>query len=321
MAFVPVAGAAASTALRGRAVGTTAFAGAAVATPPPPSAVAAAPCRRVTPPPTMNLFDRLSRLVRASVNDAVSSAEDPEKLLTQAVADMQGDIVKVRQAYAEVSASTKRLERQREAAATSADEWYKRAQLALQAGEESLAREALGRRNAQNETVASLDAQLGGMRENVTKLHASLTALEAKVAEARTKKDQFVARAKTAKTSADVNAMLSGMGEGSAMEAFERMSVKVEELETSADVAAEMAIGGSADVGLEGKFKALESSSVDDELAKMKGSIAAANDPYRLPGTTGSTGSTGAAGGGTGGSKPPSAMDSELDRMRKDLGR
>eukprot|EP00170_Pyropia_yezoensis_P008747 contig_37265_g8780 len=60
-----------------------------------------------------------------------------------------------------------------------------------------------------------------------------------------------------------------------------------------------MAIGGSADVGLEGKFKALESSSVDDELAAMKGSMAAASDPYRLPGTTGSTtsGAPGAAGG------------------------
>ncbi|GAB0488996.1 hypothetical protein MMPV_000211 [Pyropia vietnamensis] len=321
MAFISVTGAAASTALRGTTVGTTAFAGVAVAaSPPPPPAVAAAASRRVTAP-SMNLFDRLSRIVRASVNDAVSSAEDPEKLLTQAVADMQNDIVKVRQAYAEVSASTKRLERQREAASTSADEWYKRAQLALQAGEEQLAREALGRRNSQMETVSSLDAQLGGMRENVSKLHASLTALEAKVAEARTKKDQFVARAKTAKTSADVNSMLSGMGEGSAMEAFERMSVKVEELETKADVAAEMAIGGSADVGLEGKFKALESSSVDDELAALKGSMAAASDPYRLPGTTGSTGSTGSAGSKGASGNPPSAMDSELDRMRKDLGR
>jgi len=313
MAFIPAAGAAAAPVLRGRTVGTTAFSGTAVCTGRPTPAVRAPPLPPMAPM-TMNIFDRLSRLVRASVNDAVSSAEDPEKLLNQAVADMQGDIVKVRQAYAEVSASTKRLERQREAAATSAEEWYKRAQLALQAGEEELAKEALGRRNAQTETVTSLDNQLGGMRENVSKLHASLTALEAKVSEARTKKDQFVARAKTAKTSADINSMLSGVGEGSAMEAFERMSVKVEELETSADVASEMAIGGSADVGLESKFKKLESSSVDDELAKMKGSMAGAGEQYRLPGTTG-----GAAGGKS--SSGGSAMDSELDRMRKDLGR
>eukprot|EP00168_Porphyra_purpurea_P016035 TRINITY_DN508_c3_g1_i1.p1 TRINITY_DN508_c3_g1~~TRINITY_DN508_c3_g1_i1.p1 ORF type:complete len:279 (+),score=65.03 TRINITY_DN508_c3_g1_i1:116-838(+) len=108
------------------------------------------------------------------------------------------------------------------------------------------------------------------MKENVNKLYASMQALDGKINEARTKKDQFIARAKTAKTSQQVNEMISGVGDSSALEAFERMKVKVEELETRADVAAEMTIGGSADVSLESKFKALEGSDVDQELAKMK---------------------------------------------------
>jgi phage shock protein A len=36
----------------------------------------------------MGLFDRLSRVVRANLNDLVSQAEDPEKVLEQAVIDM-----------------------------------------------------------------------------------------------------------------------------------------------------------------------------------------------------------------------------------------
>lgn len=250
----------------------------------------------------MNIFDRLLRIFRASVNSAVSSVEDPEKIITQAVTDMQGDLVKVRQAYAEVSASTKRLERQRDLAATTADEWYKRAQLALQKGEEGLAREALTRRKAQQDMVKSLDSQLAGMKENVNKLYASMNALDSKINEARTKKDQFIARAKTAKTSQQVNEMISGVGDSSALEAFERMKVKVEELETSADVAAEMAIGGSADVSLESKFKALEGNDVDKELAAMKGQLGAEQTPFILP------------------SRPKDkAVEAELDKLRRDF--
>jgi len=250
----------------------------------------------------MNIFDRLFRIFRGTLNSAVSSVEDPEKIITQAVTDMQGDLVKVRQAYAEVSASTKRLERQRDQAARTADEWYKRAQLALQKGEEGLAREALTRRKAQEDMVKSLDAQLGGMKENVNKLYASMQALDGKINEARTKKDQFIARAKTAKTSQQVNEMISGVGDSSALEAFERMKVKVEELETRADVAAEMTIGGTADVSLESKFKALEGSDVDQELAKMKGALNAEQTPFILP------------------SRPKDmAVEAELDKLRRDF--
>jgi phage shock protein A len=48
----------------------------------------------------MGLFDRVSRLLRANVNDMVSKAEDPEKILEQAVMDMQEDLVQLRQAVA-----------------------------------------------------------------------------------------------------------------------------------------------------------------------------------------------------------------------------
>ena len=53
----------------------------------------------------MGFFDRLSRLVRANANAAVSSMEDPAKILDQSVADMQADLVKLRQAVALAIAS------------------------------------------------------------------------------------------------------------------------------------------------------------------------------------------------------------------------
>ena len=60
----------------------------------------------------MALFDRISRVFRANVNDLVGKAEDPEKILEQAVIDMQEDLVQLRQAVARVIAEQKRSELQ-----------------------------------------------------------------------------------------------------------------------------------------------------------------------------------------------------------------
>lgn len=94
----------------------------------------------------MGFFDRLSRLLRANLNDLVSKAEDPVKILDQAVADMQDDLVKLRQAVAMAIASQKRLKNQAEQAESQARTWYERAELALKKNEDDLAREALTRR-------------------------------------------------------------------------------------------------------------------------------------------------------------------------------
>ena len=79
----------------------------------------------------MGFLNRLSRLVRANANAAVSGMEDPVKILDQSVADMQSDLVKLRQAVALAIASQKRLSNQSEQAEAHAKTWYERAELAL----------------------------------------------------------------------------------------------------------------------------------------------------------------------------------------------
>lgn len=88
----------------------------------------------------MNLFDRFSRVAKANLNNVLQRWEDPEKVLSQAVEDMQKDLVKIRQSYAEVMATQKRMQRQKEQAEGLASEWYRRAQLALEKGDEELVR-------------------------------------------------------------------------------------------------------------------------------------------------------------------------------------
>ena len=231
----------------------------------------------------MGFFDRLSRLVRANANAAVSSMEDPAKILDQSVADMQSDLVKLRQAVALAIASQKRLRSQAEQASTQATTWYERAELALKKGEEDLAREALTRRKTFQETATSLSAQVQSQDGQVETLKKSLVALEGKIAEAKTKKDMLKARAQAAQAQQQLQSAVGNIGTDSAMAAFERMEEKVEALEATGQAAAELA---GAD--LESQFAALESGSdVDDELAALRNQLKGGPEAVALPAAEG----------------------------------
>eukprot|EP00183_Erythrolobus_madagascarensis_P006094 CAMPEP_0185845514 /NCGR_PEP_ID=MMETSP1354-20130828/1463_1 /TAXON_ID=708628 /ORGANISM="Erythrolobus madagascarensis, Strain CCMP3276" /LENGTH=303 /DNA_ID=CAMNT_0028545495 /DNA_START=45 /DNA_END=956 /DNA_ORIENTATION=+ len=253
----------------------------------------------------MNLFDRLSRVVRSTANNALKKVENPEKILEQSMIDMQNDLTKVRQAYAEVAATAKRLERQKEQADKTAAEWYRRAQLALQKGDEELAREALVRKTTQDEASTQLGTQLEGMRANVTKMADSVVEIESKISQARSMKDELVARARTAQTTTKVNDMLNSVGSSSGLAAFESMREKVEELEAKSEI--QMQLSPGAGPGLESRFKELESgSSVDDQLEALKKS------QQSLPSSS----------SGASSPKLPAnpAVDSELEKMKREQG-
>lgn len=214
----------------------------------------------------MGLFDRLSRVVRANLNDLVSKAEDPEKVLEQALVDMQEDLVQLRQAVARSIATQKRTEQQYNKNLQDANTWQQRAQLALSKGDENLAREALVRKKSYADTAATLKQQLDGQLAQVEGLKRNLIALESKISEAKTKKDMLKARASAAKASEQLQSTISNIGTSSAMGAFERMEEKVLELEAKSQAAYELT--GS---DLEGKFRALEAGGdVDLELEAMK---------------------------------------------------
>ncbi|MBW4619134.1 MAG: PspA/IM30 family protein [Cyanosarcina radialis HA8281-LM2] len=214
----------------------------------------------------MGLFDRIGRVVRANLNDMVSKAEDPEKILEQAIIDMQEDLVSLRQAVAQSIATQKRTEQQYNKNMTEANNWQQRAQLALTKGDENLAREALQRKKNFGETAAQLKSQLDQQAGQVETLKRNLIGLESKISEAKTKKDMLKSRAAAAKANEQLQNTIGNLGTSSAMGAFERMEEKVLMMEAKSQSAAELA---GAD--LESQFKMLESGSgVDDELAAMK---------------------------------------------------
>ena len=252
----------------------------------------------------MGFFDRLGRLVRANANAALSAAEDPVKILDQSVADMQADLVKLRQAVATAIASQKRIQNQADQAEAQAKTWYERAELALKKGEEDLAREALGRRKTCQDTATALQGQLQSQCGQVDQLKKSLVQLESKIAEAKTKKDMLKARAQAAKAQEQLQSAVGSLGTNSAMAAFEKMEEKVQALEARSQAAAELA---GAD--LESQFAALEGApEVDSELEALKGKLSGSSEAPSLP-------------AGAEGVQPVkvSEVDTELEELRRSI--
>jgi phage shock protein A len=138
--------------------------------------------------------------------------------------------------------------------------------LALQKGDENLAREALNRKKGYADTAATLKTSVDHQSGQVDTLKKNLVALEGKISEAKTKKDMLKARMQSAKAQENLNNMLGKINTSAASATFERMEEKVMMAEAKAGASAELASDG-----LEQQFAQLEASSgVDDELAALK---------------------------------------------------
>ncbi|MDF5716734.1 MAG: PspA/IM30 family protein [Rhizonema sp. NSF051] len=207
----------------------------------------------------MGLIERIQRVFRANLNSFMSSAEDPEKIMEGVVMEMQDNLLQLRQAVAQAIATQKRIERQTAQADSTALEWYSRAQLALQQDNESLAREALTKRRAYLETSTALSTQIEQQKTVVTKMKDDMRKLEQKITEVKTKKDMYIARARSAQASYRLQEMLSEVSNTDSLKAFERMEEKVLQLEAKS-----VAIAVSNPTSLE------SNNDVDAELIAIK---------------------------------------------------
>jgi phage shock protein A len=255
----------------------------------------------------MGLLDKIGRVIRSNVAAAVSAAEDPEKMLDQTVVEMQEDYVKLKLAVSTAIASQKRLEQQFNQAQTQADEWYRRAQVALKKGDETLAREALARKQTITVTATSLKQQLDQSTSQVETMRKGLIGLESKIAEAKTKKDMLKARARAAQATEKITEAMGQVNLDSATGTFDRMEEKVLELEARSAAASELAGDSLAD-----KFVALEAGSdLDGDLDALKIEMGMA--PTSLPGASTAAGSLPA------GKEPAAvdALDAEFEELKK----
>jgi phage shock protein A len=222
----------------------------------------------------MGLFSRFKRAVKSNINDMISKAENPEKMLNQLIVEMNEQLIESKKTVAASIADEKKLERQIGMNRDQADEWERKAMLAVRSGEDDMAKEALLRKQEYDNTIRQYQTQWQAQAEAVEQLKGALRQLQQKIEEAQRKKNLLIARAKRAEAQKRMQQTMSSMVDTSAFEVFDRMSEKVEQIEAEVDAMREIEASGTGD-SLERQFQALEASDssadklLDDLKAKM----------------------------------------------------
>ncbi|MFP4376116.1 MAG: PspA/IM30 family protein [Spirochaetales bacterium] len=267
----------------------------------------------------MGIFDRFRRVVKSNINDMISKAENPEKMLNQLIVDMNQQLIESKKSVASAIADEKKLERQVKENLASGAEWERKAMLAVRAGKDDLAKEALIRKQEFDKTAAQYKEQWEQQHEAVEKLKGALRGLQNKIEEAQRKKNLLVARAKRAEAQKHINETIGGMSDTSAFEAFEQMSKRMDQLEAENDAMLEIEDMSGSDT-LEEQFAQLEKggSNTDAMLEDLKKRIAIEDKSGASQASSASQQqSSQASASGTGESSEE--VDEELEALKKKL--
>jgi len=214
----------------------------------------------------MGIFANLKRLISSNVNDVISKAEKPEKMLNQLIIEMNEQLIESKKAVAMAIADEKKLEREKDNNIALSKEWERKAMLAVNAGKDDLAKEALLRKQEYDNAAAEYQKQWEAQKASVDQLKESLRELQNKIEEAQRKKNLLIARAKRAEAQQKIQETISSVsGNRSAFDAFDRMASKVDQMEAMADASKEIE-DLSRDSNLDRKFAELEKS---DSTADM----------------------------------------------------
>ena len=218
----------------------------------------------------MGIFDRLSTLLKSNINDLISRAENPEKVLNQLIQDMRGQLTKAKQEVASAIADEKKLQAQVQKEKQQADDWERKAMLAVEQSRDDLAKQALMRHTEHLQHAQSLHETWARQKQETEALKASLRTLNDKIEEAKRKKNLLIARQKRAEAQERIHRTMSSMSDKSAFEHFERMAERIEETERKALAAAELSDELAGD-DLSKQFEALEyTGSGDSQLLELK---------------------------------------------------
>jgi len=191
-------------------------------------------------------------------------------MLNQLIVDMRSQLDKARQQVAQAIADEKKLEADSLAQKKQAEDWERRAMLAVQEGRDDLAKQALMRYNEALQGAQQLHDTWVKSKTETEALKASLRQLNDKIEEAKRKKNILIARARRAEAQQRIQETLSGMGDKSAFESFERMQEKIEANERKAIASAELNQEMSGD-SLARQFEQLEyHGSSDQQLLELK---------------------------------------------------
>ena len=221
----------------------------------------------------MGIFSKLSTVIKSNINDLISRAENPEKMLNQIILDMRDQLAKAKREVASAIADERKLKSQLDSEVKQARDWQHRAMLAVKESRDDLAKQALLRQQEHTERAQVLQQTWEAQSVETEKLKGSLRQLNDKIEEAKRKRNLLIAKQKRAQAQRRIHETMSGLSDTSAFEAFNRMADKIEEEERRSIAHAEVnaELGGDT---LESEFLRLEAgpggADVEDQLLALK---------------------------------------------------
>src|SRR4051794_18552504 len=219
-----------------------------------------------------DLFSRSGRVARGKVNAGMDSIEDAnfETTVKQTVRDMRTELAKTINASAMAMSNHNRLEAEYQKYVRQSEEWVARANQALDAGNEELAKKALAKKAESDEQIRSMQQGVESARNASEQLKQKVNELKRRIDEAERTATTLVARKNAALAQRKVAEALSGVAEAdnafSALKGFEESVAKEEARAKAFD---QIASAGQDDT-LEAEFRMLQTGSVDNELAALK---------------------------------------------------
>jgi phage shock protein A len=232
-----------------------------------------------------DVFGRVGRVMRGEANASVDRLEDAhfEATVKQTVADMKAELNNVVRASAVAMSNYNRLDAEYQKYVRQAQEWKDRAGMALDAGNEDLAKKALAKKAESDKQVASMQTSVQQAQATSEKLKSQVAELKAKIEEGERTATTLVARKNAAMAQRKVAEAMAGVGNAdNAFSQLNRFEESVAKEEATAKAFDDLSNTGQ-DQDLEKQFAQLGGHSVDAELAALKAERQAGKQPAAPP--------------------------------------
>lgn len=177
----------------------------------------------------------MTDILQANINAVLDKAEDPEKLLSLIISEMEENLVEIRSIAARHLAEQKTIQRKLTSLNATAHDWQSKAEKAIKNGREDLARAALVEKQKIETEIQHLEDADKLVVEHLVKIQDDCQRLVAKLAEAKAKRKSMQARFDNAKTRLEVKKQVEGYDVDRVLSRFDNYESKIDELEAKVD--------------------------------------------------------------------------------------
>lgn len=230
----------------------------------------------------MSIFRRLSLVFQQKANRVLDRAENPAEALDLSYEKMLENLQKVRRSIADVLTSQKRLEGQRDSLHRQLETLQGNARLAVQQGQDDVARSALMRAQVLKAQIEGLDPQIEQLRQQEQQLEVTGEKLRARVDAFRSHRETLKAQYSAARASTQAMEGVTGLTEQMADVSLmiDRAQGRIADMKARAAAVGQLAESGALDVLGPGdeidahvRITTVETA-VDQQLLEMKRQLA-----------------------------------------------